>query len=94
MTGRCKLCGQEAEFVKAHIVPRSFYPERGLLRNGMRVLSTIDRPSKSLIGVYDSQLVCHDCERSFDPYDNYAAKLLLDGIDKFRTVHHGRGGCQ
>lgn len=89
----CKMCGERSDFVNAHIIPRSFYPERARGKDGLSVLSSdpTDRKRRSLIGIYDNRLVCAGCERRFDPLDNYAAKLLMDDVTAFRTVnHHGQ----
>ena len=86
----CKMCGLRSDFVKAHIVPRSFYPERGRSKDALIFMSsrTNDRIRRSRIGIYDNQLLCAECERHFDPFDNYAAKLLIDGMSAFRAVNH------
>jgi hypothetical protein len=46
------------------------------------------RRRRSRIGIYDNQLVCAACERRFDQFDNYAAKLLIEGVATFGTVNH------
>jgi hypothetical protein len=86
----CKMCGVRSDFIDAHIVPRSFYPERGRGKDGLIVMSSdlSDRESRSRIGIYDKQLVCAGCEQCFDPFDNYAAKLLIDGVSGLRRISH------
>jgi hypothetical protein len=86
----CKMCGKRSDFVEAHIVPRSFYPERARGKINLSVLSSrpSDRKRRSPIGIYDDRLVCAKCEKRFDPLDNYAAKLLIDGKSAFRTINH------
>jgi hypothetical protein len=84
----CKLCGEQSDFIKAHVIPRSFYPEHGGGKEPLSVVSsrTGVRKRRSQIGIYDAGLVCAVCERRFDPYDNYAARLLIQKVDEFRPV--------
>jgi hypothetical protein len=86
----CRMCEKRSDFVRAHILPRSFYPERAPGKIALSVLSSRpnDRKRLSLIGIYDERLVCVKCEQSFDPLDNYAAKLLIDGVCAFKAVNH------
>jgi hypothetical protein len=86
----CKMCGVQSGFVKAHIVPQSFYPERDRGKDALSVLSSHpnDRKRHSRTGIYDMQLVCAKCEQLFDPLDNYASKLLVEGARAFRTTNY------
>jgi hypothetical protein len=86
----CKICGERSDFIDAHIIPRSFYPERARGPNPLLVVSTDEdeRVRRSRVGVYDKRLICAECEKIFDPYDNYAAKLLLDNIDDQKEFRH------
>jgi hypothetical protein len=88
----CKMCGHRSDFVKAHILPQSFYPERDRNKDRLSVLSShpSERKRHSRTGIYDTRLVCAGCEQLFDPLDNYAAKLLIEGVSAFRTVNHDR----
>lgn len=88
MIGKCKLCGGQRNLVKAHIIPRSFYPERGRGEKPFIVLGPTEeaRRGRSHTGIYDNQMVCADCEKLFDPFDDYAAKLLLDRADEQETI--------
>jgi len=84
----CQMCGQRSRLIRAHIIPRSFYPEH---RRGGGTLSLLSsgpksRRHRSQMGVYDNQLVCAACERRFDSFDNYASKLLLDNAKNFETI--------
>lgn len=90
MLGTCKFCGEQATLVKAHIIPRSFYPERARGKKPLLVLSPYSGEPKRRApkGIYDENLVCKECEARFDPYDDYAAKRLLDRAEDFRTITH------
>lgn len=72
----CKLCGEDRKLVDAHIIPRSLYP-LDHDRSGIRILSSREGlPRRSQTGEYDSGLVCAPCEKRFDPWDDYAPRLL------------------
>jgi hypothetical protein len=76
---KCKLCNQDRDLIKAHIIPRSLY--KPLLEEGkpLSVLSSspATHPQKSRIGFYDTEILCQECERIFSPWDDYAQKTLL-----------------
>ncbi|SEJ34234.1 hypothetical protein SAMN04244572_03607 [Azotobacter beijerinckii] len=71
----CNLCLREnLKLVDSHIIPKAFYRkcEKGV---NSTILSANGYPEKSRQGIYD-QIVCADCEKSFGPWDDYAARLL------------------
>jgi hypothetical protein len=75
--GRCKLCGQEANLVRSHVIPRSFYGIES--SEGVKLLSSTEgeHPKRSPTGIYDRMICCIACEESFSPYDSYAHELLI-----------------
>lgn len=80
LMGTCKLCGREAVLVRAHIVPDAFHRD---LRSDAPVppiqisnnpeAHTKRRPG----GYYDEELLCSDCEKRTNPWDDYGATFLL-----------------
>lgn len=75
VVGRCKLCGLHADLVDSHVIPESFYLQEEGKGVNSKILSIEDYPKKSPQGIYD-QIICQECENSFGPWDDYAAKLL------------------
>ena len=85
----CKLCGSNAPLVKSHIIPTSFLfpfdqqpvadPPDGETSGTYRIMGDIEsmHPSRAPTGIYDRFLCC-DCENLFDPWDDYAFKLLCE----------------
>ena len=73
-TGICKLCDQQCDFVKSHIVPKSFYGSfirtKLLLFKGGRRLGSYRK------GIY-AQFLCFLCEKKFQTIDDWAAKWLI-----------------
>lgn len=75
----CKHCGSHAKLVKAHVIPEAFY--RAIKTNN-KPLYTIsgtdgDFPKRSQIGIYDTGILCYNCEQIFQKCDYYAQELFL-----------------
>jgi len=86
----CKLCGEDTKLIKAHVIPESMYPFRmGRERTPLEVRSNDPDiyPHKSPKGIYDRDLVCLRCERTFSSPDDYAKRLLVDGLRSGRSLH-------
>lgn len=78
--GKCKLCGDHAALVDAHVIPNSFYaPVLSREGYGIRVPASPDNyESRFGTGEYDPNLVCLRCERGFSEWDGYGKRFLLD----------------
>lgn len=76
----CKFCLKNKKLIKCHIIPTSFWQDN--LDPYAEILSSNPEsyPKKSQTGIYDTNLVCEDCERLFSPFDDYAYRLLLADI--------------
>jgi hypothetical protein len=74
----CKLCGMDGRSVQAHIIPESMYPFEAGTRKPLLVFrGAPDSPlGRSRVGEYDPALVCEGCESRFNPWDDYAFRLL------------------
>ena len=73
---KCKLCNCEKKLIRAHIIPEGFFRR---LRDGQdppRILTECNFPKKAPIGVYDSTILCGDCERVFGDWDNHGQQIL------------------
>jgi hypothetical protein len=79
MTADCKYCGKTTNLIDAHIIPESFFRDIDLSRSGLRMYSAKEdqHPKRSPIGVYDTGILCQACEDKFAPFDDYAARLLI-----------------
>lgn len=99
MNDCCKLCGQNAKLIKAHIIPKSLYKDLRDSDGGVSKLitNTVGVHSKRIpVGLYDPQIVCEDCERFFSPWDDYAKWFFEKNvpnpvIDKGRIVAYDYG---
>ncbi|MDP3043098.1 MAG: hypothetical protein Q8N21_01715 [bacterium] len=82
--GDCKLCGGYKDLCKAHIIARPFfkflYPDH--VANGTLIaLSQFQNKYRKIkvpaAGMYDSGILCAECDNVFGKYDKYAAEILL-----------------
>jgi hypothetical protein len=75
----CKLCGKDKKLVRAHIIPKSLWKPLFDDEQSPQIHSTAPTvdDKKSPVGVYDTGIVCAQCESIFSPWDDYAQKLLL-----------------
>jgi hypothetical protein len=77
MKKTCKLCRKKVDkLVDSHIYPLSFYREFKMEPSQQKSYSVESGsyPKRSPNGRYD-QIVCHDCEEIFGPWDTYAIEL-------------------
>lgn len=88
---KCKLCKIRDDLGKSHVIPKSFFLNEGdthetplLLTNKQDVY-----PRKRRTGEYDLKILCKECEKTFDPWDDYAKKLLIDEFDNFQRITEG-----
>lgn len=80
----CKFCGESKKLIRAHIIPEAFFR---VLRDGERppvIVSDIAGvyPKRSPIGVYDTGILCIECEREFGPTDEYGAVVLVNELEQ------------
>ena len=80
---RCRFCDKhDASPAKSHIIPRSFF---GLVR-GQEKYSVVMRVSKKAVtrlhytqaGIYDSEILCVECEKRFSPYDAHGFAVFTE----------------
>ena len=90
----CKLCGKDEKLIKAHIIPESLWPHRKL--GGKQVVySSLSKyyPKKSPKGIYDTTILCENCEKRFSPWDGYAQSLLLSDFKDNYIIENGKKVC-
>lgn len=88
---KCLLTGVDGKAIAAHVIPRAFYEIDPDADGPHRIISNADGvfPRRSPTGVYDKTIVTEEGERLFSSWDNYAAKLLLDERDQFKSIAVG-----
>lgn len=87
----CRLCGNERPLIDAHVIPKSFHRIDPTERHPSRMLTNVPGmyARKLRKGVYDSKIVCEECERRFSPWDDYAAELFLEKWADFQPIVEG-----
>ena len=90
MASQCKYCGQTKALIKAHLVPRCFYPK---LEGQPHYLLTTDgsRPNKSWTGLYDPNILCAECDAMIGEFDQYACELLLPWPSRAHLLRESDG---
>jgi len=88
----CSLCGKEKKLIKAHAIPEAFFR---LLRKGEtppKLMTNIAGiyPKKAPIGVYDTGILCEECEKGFQEWDDYAIRVLVNELDTFKPISDGQ----
>lgn len=74
----CKLCLKEKTLVKSHIIPESFFEVKNREISPALIFDTDIHPKRRPIGIYDPNILCHECEKVFDIWDDYGFKLLVE----------------
>lgn len=89
----CKLCLHEKELVDAHIIPKSFFETKGKTTPVVEITSSEEvHPKKRPIGIYDKNILCYECEKKFDKWDDYGYKLLYEGSSERKIILNNNDG--
>lgn len=77
-TGTCRLCNQLKQLVRAHIIPRSFTLRvRG---QSKQLIEAREHDTRDVQywqnGVWDDEILCEGCEKTFQAWDDYGFQLL------------------
>jgi len=78
----CALCLKDVKLCKSHIIPESFYKPLYDEKHRMWKLSTdpAAHVGHAPKGVYE-ELLCEQCERLTQAWDDYGSKLLFGGTE-------------
>src|SRR5437762_3121909 len=79
---RCRFCDKDMSSpAKSHIIPRSFFK----LVRGQEKYTIVMRASEKAVteeytqaGIYDSKILCVECEKRFSPYDAHGFAVFTD----------------
>lgn len=76
----CKYCGQDTKLIKAHIIPRSFYPESHKNGSAISVPSGKGSHIKRIpIGFYDANILCAPCDQKLGRIEEKAFAQMVNG---------------
>jgi hypothetical protein len=84
----CRLCGLDKKLIEAHVIPRSFFRIDPAEKRPSRLATNVHgRYAQKLPkGVYDSNILCEECEHRFSGWDDYADELFLRSWDSFAPI--------
>lgn len=89
----CKLCRCEKELIDAHIIPESFFETKGKTTPVVELTSSEEiYPKRRPIGIYDPTILCKECEKIFDKWDDYGYKLLCEKTDERKIIMNDDSG--
>src|ERR1700694_5389785 len=85
----CKLCRKDKRLIRAHIIPESLYASLRSDSKVPRIYSNEEgiHPKRVRTGIYDSEILCAECDNTIGVWDNYAQELLLTPL-----AHYGEPG--
>lgn len=87
----CQGCGLDKDLIKAHAIPESFFVKMRTEHGAPKLMTDVKGvyPKKALIGVYDNQILCRECEDRFQVVDDYGQKLLLQSESEHEELKVG-----
>ncbi len=91
----CKFCLKDKKLIDAHIIPRCFFEAMRDQKDNrpFQLLSNTqnEHSHKLWIGSYDKNILCEDCEKVFQKYDDYACKILLSNVNNSDYILNPNG---
>ncbi|KAF1082710.1 MAG: hypothetical protein GQF41_0477 [Candidatus Rifleibacterium amylolyticum] len=87
----CKLCDQTKALIKAHCIPKAFFVTlKDDVKEPLLIVKKGDKHTKrSQIGVYDKKILCSECEKVFQEWDDYGQKILIKERGKAQKLMVG-----
>jgi len=78
----CRLCKQNKELIKSHIIPKFFfkylYPKKRIEGDALWLIDDTRVINKRVrVGPYE-KLLCKECDNKFGYYDDYAKQVFID----------------
>ena len=86
------MCDSLRPLVRAHAIPEAFFREAKAGSRNLLIVGNTQggAPRRRPIGVYDSEILCAECEGKFDKIDAYGTRVLLHEFDQlFAPVPNG-----
>ena len=87
----CKGCGEDKKLIRAHIIPEAFFRGLRFDETPPKLITDIKGvyPRKTPIGVYDTGILCRNCEDIFGKLDDYGQAILLRSSDTVEDLKRG-----
>lgn len=77
----CKLCQKDNKLAKSHIIPEAFYSYAFPKNEGI-VVSKDEYRKRLPIGVYDKTILCGNCEKLFQNWDDYGNQFFHNMLSR------------
>ena len=86
--GICKLCGQTAELLNSHIVPKFIIRQSGLLGAGFSIVCISDKSftQHNRQDAIKEYLLCLACESRLSILEDYAARQIYGKVSPFQNL--------
>lgn len=90
----CRRCGQTRKLIKAHAIPEAFFRDARGATSDLLLLSGAGEhlPKMARLGVYDTTILCAECEALFGAIDTYGAQALTSAALDQRFTPTSNGG--
>ena len=85
----CKGCAEPNILVKSHIVPESFSVLFNRGKKPALIVGPEEYPRQSQRGIYDQSILCDDCEQKLSVPDDYAQRILIQEVSRFKQIFNG-----
>jgi hypothetical protein len=86
----CRMCGLQKKLGKSHVIPEAFFRVDDPDQQKKYLISEHAYPKKAFVGVYDSTILCLECEKKFARVDDYGSEILIRRFDDlFNKVDDG-----
>lgn len=84
----CRLCHKPKPFIEAHIIAKCLLKPLMSSTGPIRAISkdVTTHPKRLPTGVYDTSILCADCDNLFSPWEDYTSELLFEKAPTFRET--------
>ena len=88
----CQLCGGDKKLIKAHIIPEGFFRPLRSERRGPEIHTNTpgEYAKRAPVGIYDTGILCAECDNRLAPWDNHVQQVLLQGFSEELAVYENR----
>lgn len=86
----CRLCLAEKKLIEAHLVPKCMYELDGQQPLAIVGVKEGSRPERSQIGIYDSGILCAECDNFLGKLDCHACEVLVENNLQVANASDGK----
>lgn len=88
----CQLCRNDKKLIKAHIIPEGFFRQLRSERRAPEIHTNKEGeyPKRAPIGIYDTGILCAECDNRLAPWDNHAQQVLLQDFSEDLAIYYNQ----